>query len=231
MPAWGLGLLNCWRLEQRGQLVEVPARQQRVIAAVAIVGGRSRGFYAGLLWPDATERHATQSLRTCLWQITHSCPGLLAEPRNPLSLNPDVVTDLQVLFRRCEQLRPDAPPPRPEGILELLRSAELLPGWYEEWLLPEQEHLRRTRLHALEVLAESQLRLGLSDAAAEAAEVAALIDPFRESTQRLLIRSHLAAGNYAAALRSYSRFRAMLDRELGLAPSARLTELIRELHR
>src|SRR5205085_4569182 len=43
--------------------------------------------------------------------------------------------------------------------------------------------------------------------------------PFRETTYRLLMRCHTAAGNRAEALRVYERCRRMLADELGVDPS------------
>jgi DNA-binding SARP family transcriptional activator len=40
---------------------------------------------------------------------------------------------------------------------------------------------------------------------------------------------HIAEGNMASALRHYQRYRALLHRELGVAPSPRMTRLVRPL--
>ncbi|SEC20727.1 DNA-binding transcriptional activator of the SARP family [Paramicrobacterium humi] len=226
-PEWRLRLFNYWGLERAGRLIEIPTGQQRVIAALALLGHRPRDFMAGLLWPDANEVHAAQSLRSCLWQIRRSMPGLLSELRNPLSLRFEVATDVRELYQLATDLQADVSPAIATTAIERLRSADLLPGWYDEWLLPEQERIRRFRLHTLEALSASCLRAGHNDEATEAAEVAALIDPFRESCQRLLIRGHLSAGNYAAAVQAYAKYRALLGREFGLGPSAETTALLR----
>jgi DNA-binding SARP family transcriptional activator len=54
-------------------------------------------------------------------------------------------------------------------------------------------------------------------------------EPLRESAHRAVINVHLAEGNRAQALGEYHRFRDRLERELGLAPSARMDELVAEL--
>ena len=55
---------------------------------------------------------------------------------------------------------------------------------------------------------------------------AAAMEPLRESSHRLVIRCHLAEGNLVEAIRQYEWFAALLCRELGATPSARMADLI-----
>jgi DNA-binding SARP family transcriptional activator len=87
------------------------------------------------------------------------------------------------------------------------------------------------RVRALEHVAELFLREQAYDRAVEAASRAAELDPFRENAHRLIIQAHLLAGNRASAAQSYRRFSAKVTRELGVGPSAELTDLIRRLDR
>jgi Bacterial transcriptional activator domain len=52
-------------------------------------------------------------------------------------------------------------------------------------------------------------------------------DPLRDSATRVLIRSYLASGNPAEALRQFRSFRVRLARDLGLEPSLQMLELVR----
>jgi SARP family transcriptional regulator, regulator of embCAB operon len=45
-----------------------------------------------------------------------------------------------------------------------------------------------------------------------------------------LIQAHLAEGNQSEAVREFTRYRTLLDAELGLAPTHRLHELLQSLH-
>ena len=76
------------------------------------------------------------------------------------------------------------------------------------------------RLRALEALGEAGLRLGGRelDAAEHAARTAIGLAPFRESSHRLLMEVHEAAGNPAEALRAFDELRQRLRDELGTAP-------------
>jgi DNA-binding SARP family transcriptional activator len=108
-------------------------------------------------------------------------------------------------------------------------SADLLPDWYDDWVLIEAEDWRQLRLHALEALAGRLIALGRWGEAAGAAWAAVRAEPLRESSRAALIQVHLAEGNQSEAMREFMRYRALLDAELGLAPTARLHELVRNL--
>ncbi len=51
-------------------------------------------------------------------------------------------------------------------------------------------------------------------------------DPLRESVHRLLIRAHVAEGNWSEAIRHYRAYRERLQAELGLEPSPQIAELV-----
>ncbi|MDN4646376.1 hypothetical protein [Arthrobacter sp. PsM3] len=49
------------------------------------------------------------------------------------------------------------PAERSRNSVDTLRRAELLPGWYDDWVLPEQARLTHVRLRALQIIARSFL--------------------------------------------------------------------------
>jgi DNA-binding SARP family transcriptional activator len=110
--------------------------------------------------------------------------------------------------------------------LERLRTAELLPGWYEDWVLVEQERFRALRTAALDSMASYQLSQGNTEETKAASKLAISLEPFRESSYRLLIEAHLATGDLASALKTYRSFSADLRREFGVGPSPSLAKLV-----
>ncbi|MBT1002317.1 bacterial transcriptional activator domain-containing protein [Paenarthrobacter sp. DKR-5] len=224
-PAWELSLLGFWQLTRTGVPVDVGARQQRLIAALALLGPRSRQFIAGLLWPDSPEAQAAGSLRTSLFRISHQLPLLLHCTPASLSLADGVRVDFREVRQLIASVQNGHAQP-PEHSIDVLQAADLLPGWYEDWVMFEQERLQLLRLDALETMAARFLDAGDVPRAIEAARVAASIEPLRESAQQLLARSHLRAGNQAAAIRSFQQFRLRLQRELGVAPSRSFADLL-----
>jgi DNA-binding SARP family transcriptional activator len=103
---------------------------------------------------------------------------------------------------------------------------ELLPAWYDDWVLLERERLRQLRLHALEVLADKLVCERRYGEAVQAAYAAVRTEPLRESAHRAVVRVHMTEGNIVEAARAYAAYRDMLDHELGVAPTTQMEELM-----
>ncbi|HAM27779.1 MAG TPA: SARP family transcriptional regulator [Microbacteriaceae bacterium] len=226
---WQLTLLGHWQLRRDGEPVFVAVRQRRLLAALAIFGARSRRFLAGTLWPDGGETRAAGSLRACVWHVRHETPNLIDEAGDELFLDESVEVDLHDLQRRLLLIDDEESTAVMLDDLAALWQADLLPGWYEAWVISEQERVQQWRLGALETLAARFLDVDRIDYAVTAATMAASIDPLRESAHRLVIQGHVMAGNDGAALREYQAFRARLSRELGVAPSTMMQRLVATL--
>jgi DNA-binding SARP family transcriptional activator len=105
-------------------------------------------------------------------------------------------------------------------------SGEILPDWYDEWILIENEGWRQLRLHALEALADRLTARGRYGDAAAVALAAVRAEPLRESPRAALIRIHIAEGNPSEALREFARYGDLLMVELGVEPTERLRALV-----
>lgn len=116
--------------------------------------------------------------------------------------------------------------PHPVSFSRFLPYSELLPGWYEDWVIFERERLRHLGMHALEAAARRLTAQGDYPAALDAALHAVRREPLRESAHRAVILVHLAENNVVEALRAYKRFRILLVEQVGVEPSAGLTELV-----
>jgi DNA-binding SARP family transcriptional activator len=234
-PEARVGLLDGFALERGaggGHTVvdDLPRCAQRLIAHLSLCGRPARAAVAGQLWPDVPEDHAYGSLRSALWRVQKAVPGLVEVSGGALGLASGVRVDVRE-FREWAQrvLDPDAVVERALAP-ELARRGELLPGWYDDWVLLERERLRQLRLHALEVLAERLAGAGRYGEAVQAAYAAVRTEPLRESAHRAVVRVHLAEGNIAEAVRAYGAFRDMLARELGVSPTRLMEELMSSAH-
>ena len=224
-PGWDLRVLGYWQLRFDGVPVEVGARQQRLLAALALLHTQPRHVLAALLWPDSPERQSAGNLRASVFRISHELPRLLSTT-DPLRLDGAVRVDLHEVRDLVSEITLTGGRPVPPASIDLLQEANLLPGWYEEWVIDQQDYLLNQRVDALEALARSYLLAGSFGHALCAARAAAVVDPLRESAQHLLVRCHLAEDNYASAVQVYRNFRAHLGRELGVLPSAHFAELL-----
>jgi DNA-binding SARP family transcriptional activator len=183
----------------------------------------------GTLWPDVGEPHARASLRTAIWRLHRCAPLLVNAGGNVLVLSSEVRIDIRELTDAALINLQDAGhvAVRP---LSVDARGELLPGWYDDWVIFERERLRQSRLHALDALAERLTAQGRYAEALEAAIECARIEPLRETSNRLIIAIHLAEDNVAEALRHYEFFRDLLRAELGIEPSPRLAGLLPAQH-
>jgi DNA-binding SARP family transcriptional activator len=218
---WTLNLLGCWQLRHLGRPVRVGSRQRRLITALALLGPRPRTAIAGLLWPDSNDRQAAASMRVALWHVAHELPGLLRDLEDPLTLGPSVAVDFHGLQHSLTSAHGEPVP------LEDLRTGELLPGWYEDWVIDEQERFRHLRVVALDRAAERALVAGDAETAETAALAATNLEPLRESSMILLVRAELAAGNINGAQRSYRHFRSLCRDTFGQEPNFQLGQLMR----
>jgi DNA-binding SARP family transcriptional activator len=102
---------------------------------------------------------------------------------------------------------------------------ELLPGWYDDWVIMERERLAQLRLHFLEAMAIALLN---QQRLVEALDVALRLvgaDPLRERSQRALISVYRAEGSLGQAARQLASYRALMHETFGCEPSAALVEL------
>jgi DNA-binding SARP family transcriptional activator len=226
-----LGLLGGFRLQLDGKTLEVPASAQRLVAFLA-VNPRSlkRVFIAGSLWMDSTEEHANANLRTALWRLQPLGCRLVDAMRNHLALAPDVVVDLHQITAEARDVLRHGTDIAADTLDDLLFvDGDLLPDWYDDWVLLERERFRQLRLYALEALCEQLTSARAFGAAAQAGMAAVAGEPLRESAHRALMKVHLAEGNTGEALRQYRFYQRLVFEQLGLQPSAEIDRLLEQL--
>jgi DNA-binding SARP family transcriptional activator len=185
-----------------------------------------RGYVAGLLWGESTEARAYGSLRSTLWKMRETGPRIVEARGDSLELSPRVDVDV----RRVTSLARDLVEGRFDGAAAALAeprfSSELLPGWFDDWVLVERERHRLLSLHALESLCEHLTATGQYGGAVLAGLAAVDREPLRESAHRALMRVHIAEGNAGEAIRRYRRYEEIADRDLGVEPSAMMRALL-----
>jgi DNA-binding SARP family transcriptional activator len=237
---FGLQLLGGFELVVDGRTVPTSASSQRLLAFLALRRAAvPRPYVAGSLWPDATDQRAAANLRVAVWRTPAAADGLISTSAAHIRLAADVDVDHRRAIAAALAVLHDETPFEPavdSGAMARitiagseaggLLDADLLPGWSDEWVVPERERLRQLRLHALEARCWRLVERGASADAIDLGLTAVAAEPLRESAQRCLIGAHLAEGNLGEAIRVYESFRSRLWAALSLRPSPLMEELI-----
>ena len=231
-PQLRLSLLTGFEVHCDGEPVGLPLSTQRLVAFLAL---RERPLLrvhvATMLWPDSTEERSSANLRSALWRLRYEGRFLIEAVSSRLRLAPAVQVDYRTATARARSLLDPSSLHDVEQLDESAFAGDLLPDWYDEWVIFERERFRQLRLHALESAAERLVAAGRHGQAIQAAMVALSEEPLRESAHRIIARAHLAEGNLGEAILQYRRYRDALHHELQVEPSPLFEELILAIRR
>lgn len=209
-----------------------------------------RSTLASLLWSDSDERAALANLRKSLHRLRKSLGAsantLFLPATRSIQLNSaefiSSVHQFETLLNTTEQHAHNSVS-HCETCLDALRQAcslyqgELLAGVmlsnaesFVEWLLIERERLHQRALIAFHHLTEAELARGDFVAAQRAAQRQLALEPWRESAYGQLMIALACQGQIQAAFKQFDQCRAVLDEELGIAPSAELRSILSDIH-
>lgn len=113
----------------------------------------------------------------------------------------------------------------PSAIALHIARRPFLPGSAAPWIDARRDKLRSVHVRALECRAAFYVWNGEHHLAVAAAGEAVALEPLRESSCRLLMEAHAAAGNSAQAMSVYEDCRRRIAEELGVAPSPQTRDL------
>ncbi len=181
-----------------------------------------RSELANTFWPDVLDQSARASLRSALWSLRRQLGDSLVVDGERIGLRDE--GSLWVDAREFERLAGSDP----RAALELCRG-ELLEGLEDDWVHLARERHRERVLALLEQLAHDAEQRGDNQEALALTRRQIERDPFDEQAhQRLIVRLE-AAGDRAAAIRTYRTLAERLRRELGVAPSSSTRDLVERL--
>lgn len=221
-PVISMRLLDGFELLVGDEPVPVIPSSQRLLAFLALHEGPvTRTTLAATLWPRTSAQRAAACLRSALWRLVKPPHALVEANRERLRIGAAVEVDVARVRSFVE-----GPVPVSPLVPVASLTADLLPGWTDQWVVTEREWFRQVCLRALEMLSERFRTQGDHFHAHETAAAAVRGDPLRESAHRRLIELHLADGNPGAALRQFTTYQSLLRAELGVAPSPEIRRLV-----
>lgn len=234
---WAIQLLGGLSARQGARVVTRFATRKTaaLLAYLAFRRGQiiPRELVLEVLWPESDLTAARNSLSVALSSLrsTLELPSgttsegtgprgatsgpVLTADRTSVSLNQDAFTTDVAAFEAAIR----DPAETSEGLREAvhLYSGELLPGFFEDWVLSERERLADLYRQTLRRLTGRLLTEGATDTALEYAHRAVQADPLGEESRRLLMRTYADIGR-PAAVREQLRELERLREEAGEAP-------------
>jgi DNA-binding SARP family transcriptional activator len=183
---------------------------------------------AFMLWPESSEAQARTNLRHLVHTLRQTSPELdqfLDVTAHTLQWRGDGQSWIDVAAFDAAHAAAEAPGITAPNEVEALRDAidlyrgDLLDGCYDEWVLDVRDRFRERYLSHLRRLAEVLAGAGELAEAIRVARELQRKDPLREETTRFLMQAHVAAGDRAAAARTFHECVSTLQRELGVHPS------------
>jgi predicted ATPase/DNA-binding SARP family transcriptional activator len=223
-------LLGQFRILLNDQPVQVASRPAQVLLAYLLVNpaiGHRREQLAGMLWPDFLASSARKNLRNAIWQLRRALGDeYLIAGKDTIAFNTDAPYQLDI-----SQLQDKAAASDSQALMAAVSvyRGELLPGFYDDWVLLERERLRG--------LFESRMHTLLDRLAAESrwAEAQVFADHWiaqgqvPEPAYRALMMAAAARGDLAGTAATYRRCVQALKVELDVAPSAETHSLFERL--
>jgi DNA-binding SARP family transcriptional activator len=227
-----------WRIEMLGWLRATRAdrvigrfrsrKAGSLLAYLAYHHHRShpREVLIELLWPESSWRAGRTNLRTELtWLRRRLEPpevpagAVLVTDGDTLQLNPASCVSDVATFEAALQSAADTSS-RAERVRWLdeavkLYQGELLPGYFDPWLMPERLRLTDAFLQAVHQLVAEREQAGDMHGALQAAWRGAAVDPVREETHADLVRLLTATGQREAARRQAQERERLLGAEPG----------------
>jgi predicted ATPase/class 3 adenylate cyclase len=241
-----------WRIEMLGGLRAVQGdrvltrfRTQKTGALLAYLAyhldrSHPRDQLIECFWPDGGLPAGRNNLsRELSWLRDQLEPAALpagsviAADRTSVRLNPSVITTDVAAFEAALRAAERAANPAERrrslvGAIEAYRG-ELLPGYFDGWILQEREWLAERYCQALSELLAHLEQAGEFARALEYARGGVRADRLREEAHRDLMRLLAAAGQPEAALRQYRELERLLKQELEAEPSAATQALARQI--
>jgi len=231
-------LLGGFQLGRDGRVLEqLPLRAARSLFAFLVLNrerAHTRDLLAGTFWPDFDESRARRRLSQALWQTQRSLGEddgqryLIGTP-DTIRFNPDADFWLDI-DEFLAALGEAAETDRSGETKALTRAVELyqgdlLAGFYDDWLFPDQSQLRTKFLTALERLADLAMARSDYETALTLARRLAQESEFDEEAHRRVMRIAVLLGRHNEALRQFEECRRILLEELGTDPSTETVEL------
>ncbi len=225
-------LLGQFSVTLAGAPVDISSRPAQSLLAYLLLNAGAdhrREKLAGLIWPDVPEANARRNLRQALWHIRRALKDSEQAPRYlladeisvTLGGQSDYWLDTAILDRSAGE---DASPEELIGAVTVYHG-ELLPGFYEEWVVLEREHLQAVFERKMQRLLDTLVEAQRWEEVLEWSQRWIALGHVPEPAYRALMVAHAGLGDLTGMAAAFRRCREALLHDLGVEPSDRTKAL------
>ena len=224
-------LLGKFELKLDGELVGIPSRPAQSLLAYLILNAPKsyrRENLAGLLWPNSDETNARNNLRQALWRLRKSLGGeFFITDKVSVGFNPqsNYQLDVDLLQKGVEESAPADALIRTISVYE----DKLLPGFYDDWVMLEQERLQAIYGDRMQMLLDRLVEEARWRETRKWAEQWIARGLIPEPAYRALMTAHAGLGDQASITAVFHRCVEALNEELGVEPSSETQNLFHRL--
>jgi non-specific serine/threonine protein kinase len=216
-------LLGMFEVKHKKKQISISSRPaQSLFAYLVITAGtpHRREKLAGMLWPDSLEETARDNLRHALWRVRkalESASSTRVLNADDLSIKFEASSDYWLDAAALEKISENASADELIAVLSEYQG-ELLPGFYDEWVMLEREHLQSIFEHhmarLMSLLQDEKRWLDILDWGERWIKLGQKPEP----AYRALMSAHAAKGDMSKVAATYERCVKTL-REFGMGPS------------
>ncbi len=199
----------------------------------------TRKQLAYTFWADTTEEQARTNLRNLFHHFKKASPEIdssLEMEGQSIRWKPGA--EIRLDAAEFEEVLAKAKAAQNDKVrIEFLQQAvnlyrgELLPGYYEDWILTRREELHQAYLAALSQLAKLLEDSRQYEESIEITNRLIRSEPLNESAYHLVMRLHALNNDRAGALQAYHACVTVMRRELDMEPSTEIQTLYEQLVR
>ena len=226
-------LLGGFEIKAGQTRLSLPSRPAQSLFAFLILNAGTafrREKLAGQLWPDSTEESARDYLRHALWRIRAALDAASSTKylqADEMTIAFDASSDYWLDAAALRAVSEQAPV---EELIAALSGnrGELLPGFYDEWIVLERENLNAVCERKLGCLLDRLEEDGRWSEILEWGEKWIAFGQKPEAAYRALMSAHAAKGEMSKVAALYERCVKSLG-ELGIEPSPQTRQLYESL--
>jgi DNA-binding SARP family transcriptional activator len=218
-------LLGQFEVRLDGIAIDIPSRTAQSLLAYLISNPGTafrREQLAGVLWPDSTETNSKGYLRNAIWRIRKTLKDISSDSSDYILSNKiNIAFNHKLPFWVDTQVLEKGTGQSAQELLEetSLYQGELLPGFYEDWVVLERERLRTLFDRKMHRLLQCLTDEGSWEQVIEGAERWISLGDTPEPAYRALMLAYASLGDKSKALAIFKRCAEALEHELGVSPT------------